>query len=220
MNDNNKTSYSNQENKKVNEIKFEEFPGDLKARNKKNEIIKFKKVIYVTILVIILAFLFVGSSFLNQKILDKNNISYYKLVNKFSGKYALIEPKERSIIYKDIGFDVSKEEQRKLNDQVYNATYAYHKKENTSDVFDTISVYYDHKDVVYYVNANLIYDKTKFNLRDNKKNIINLLNNFMNVKLDDNYILSLEKKGFYYFDKSSPKVSIYLNESKDKIQNF
>lgn len=207
------TSYSKKENKKASKIKFEKFPGDSRKSISKILIEKPKKIVWSILIIAIFIILLVSSSFLNKKILDENDDTLYKLVNRYDGKYANISAKNRGVLFKEIGFDVSKEEQRKLNDNVYDSTYAYHKHENADDVYDTISVYYDNSSV-YYVMINLVYEKTELDYKKIGKNINNLLSNFMNVKIDNTCIEKLKKQGYYYKDSAGLKVSMYLNDNK------
>lgn len=208
------TSYLKKENKKASKIKFEKFPGDSRKSISKILIEKPKKIVWSILIITIFIILLVSSSFLNKKILDENDNALYKLVNRYDGKYASISAKNRGVLFKEIGFDVSKEEQRKLNDDVYDSTYAYRRYEDADDVYDTISVYYDDSSRVYYVTANLAYEKTELDYKKIGKNINNLLSNFMNVKIDNECIKNLKKQGCYYKNNVGPKVSMYLNDGK------
>lgn len=208
------TSYSKKENKRASKIKFERFPGDSRKGISKILIEKPKKIIWSILIITIFTILLVSSSFLNKKILDENDDTLYKLVNRYDGKYANISSKNRGVLFKEIGFDVSKEEQRKLNDDVYDSTYAYHKHESLEDAYDTISVYYYDDGSVYYVTVNLVYEKSELDYKKIGKNINNLLSNFMNVKIDNEVIKNLKKQGYYYKDNAGPKISMYLNDSK------
>lgn len=208
------TSYSKKENKKNGKIKFEKFPGDTKKEINPIRVEKTKKVSWVYIIIIIYIILLIASGFLNKKILDENDDTDYKLVNCYDGKYANISSKNRGVLFKEIGFDVSKEEERKLNDETYASTYAYRKHEISDDVYDTISVYYDKDNSVYYVTANLVYETLELNYKTIGKSINNLLNNFMDVKIDNEVIDRLIEQGYYYDDKAGFKTSMYLNDSK------
>ena len=112
-----KTSYSEKKDKSRGKIVFEQFPGDVKKKNIQISLKKSKKILGLFFFFIILLVLFVVSSFLNKKLLDEKDNKNYKLVNKFEEKYANIKPDKRSILFKNVGFDVSKEEIRSLNDK-------------------------------------------------------------------------------------------------------
>ena len=99
-----KTSYSEKKDKSRGKIVFEQFPGDVKKKNIQISLKKSKKILGLIFLVIILLVLFVGSSFLNKKLLDEKDNKNYKLVNKFEEKYANIKPDKRSVLFKNVGF--------------------------------------------------------------------------------------------------------------------
>ncbi len=207
-----KASYLKKENKKVGKIKFEKFPGDNKAKIVNITMSKPRKIIIIILTIIILLILLIGSSFLNKKILDDKGSGNYHLVNKFNGDYANIKASDRSVLFKEIGFDVSKEENRVLNDKTYVVTYAYHKHDQKDVVYDTISVYYDDRNYVYYVSLTLSYEDVRNNLNVISNDVNNLLNNFVKIKVKENMIEELIKDGYYYDDESSIEISMALND--------
>ena len=114
---------------------------------------------------------------MNKKLLDEKDNTNYKLVNKFEEKYANIKPDKRSVLFKNVGFDVSKEEIRSLNDKNYIASYAY--STQAKNVIDNISVYYDEDYNVYYLTANISYKVSDLNSANVSNNINSLINNFV-----------------------------------------
>lgn len=79
------TSYSKKENKKNGKIKFEKFPGDTKKEMNQIWVEKPKKISWLFTIIIIYIILLIASGFLNKKILDENDDTYYKLVNHYNG---------------------------------------------------------------------------------------------------------------------------------------
>lgn len=207
-----KTSYSKKENKKVSKIKFEKFPGDNKNKVVKISVSKRGKIMWIVIIIMILLVLLVGSSFLNKKIIDEKGTGNYHLVNKFNGKYAKIKKSNRNVLFKEIGFDVSKEENRNLNDKSYITTYAYRKKDGKDTIYDSISVYYDDDDYVYYLSLTLSYDDVKVNLDDIYGDVNKLLNNFVKINLKRDMFEELAKDGYYYDNSSNLEFSMALND--------
>lgn len=206
------TSYLEKESKRVSKIKFEKFPGDSNKKENKILIKKLKRIILFIVIILMFFILLIGSSFLNKRILDKNIESNYKLVNNFNGKYANIKTSDRSLLFKEIGFDVSKEEVRNLNNKKYNATYAYHKIDKFEDVYDKICVYYDKNNDVYYISVNLIYENSSLTSSQTIKDINNLLNNFINIKVSKASLLKLISNNYFYNDFAGLKFSMYLSD--------
>ncbi len=206
------TSYLKKESKRVSKIKFEKFPGD--SNKKRNKILakKVKKILLFMVVILMFFILLVGSSFLNKKILDNNIELHYKLVNSFNGKYANIKTSDRSLLFKEIGFDASKEEIRNLNNKKYNATYAYHKIDKFEDVYDKICVYYDKNNDVYYISVNLIYENSFLTSSRIVNDINNLLNNFIDINVSKDSLLELINNNYYYNDSSGLKFSMYLSD--------
>lgn len=213
-----KTSYSEKKNETRGKITFEEFPGDIKKGNVQISLKKSKKILWVILLVIILLVLFVGSSFLNKKLLDEKDNTNYKLVNKFDKNYANINPDKRSILFKNIGFDVSKEEIRSLNDKNFIASYAY--RNQAKNVIDNISVYYDEDYNVYYLTANISYKVNDLNITNISNNINSLINNFVRVDVDTDVISKLLNEKFYYKKTSYYSLSITSNTTINKDYNM
>lgn len=213
-----KTSYSEKKNETRGKIIFEQFPGDIKKGNVKISLKKSKKILWTILLVIILLVLFVGSSFLNKKILDEKDNTNYKLVNKLNKNYANIKPDKRSILFKNIGFDVSKEEIRSLNDKNFIASYAY--RNQAKNVIDNISVYYDEDYNVYYLTANISYKVNDLNSTNISNNINSLINNFVKVNVDTGVISKLLNEKFYYKKTSYYRLSLTNNTTINKDYNM
>ncbi len=205
-----KASYLKKENKKVGKIKYEKFPGDNKASDAL--ISKPKKIIITILIITFLLILLIGSSFLNKKIIDVEGSENYHLVNKFTGKYAKIKKNKRNVLFKEIGFDVSKEEVRNLNDESYHATYAYRKKDDKEVIYDSISVYYDNDDYVYYLSLTLSYDDVKSSIDTIYGDVSTLLSNFVKIDLKKDMFERLVKDGYYYDDSLDHEFSMAFND--------
>lgn len=213
-----KTSYSEKKDKSRGKIVFEQFPGDVKKKNIQISLKKSKKILGLIFLVIILLVLFVGSSFLNKKLLDEKDNTNYKLVNKFEEKYANIKPDKRSVLFKNVGFDVSKEEIRSLNDKNYIASYAY--RTQAKNVIDNISVYYDEDYNVYYLTANISYKVSDLNSANVSNNINSLINNFVKVNIDLKAVSKLLEEKFYYEKTSYYSLSMTCNSTLNEDYNM
>ncbi len=211
-----KTSYDKEKNKEDAKIIFEVFP-EKNTPNKPGSNVKKKKIILYLLIIILLVFLFVGSSILNQKVLYGNESNDYKLVNKFSGNYATIKPSDRSDLFKNIGFDVSKTKTETKNDKNYITTYAYRRlNEETSDA-DAISVYYDENYDVNYIMVSLIYKKSEFSISKTTADCNAILKNFINVNTPKNAISEVKSNGYYYLKDNSSKIEVsYTLSDKSK----
>jgi len=207
-----KTSYDNKRNKEEAKIIFEAFPEkkDLNEvkRNKKN-----KNIVLHLLVIIVLVILFVGSSFLNQKILYGNVSNRYKWVNKFDGDYAIITPPNRGTLFNNIGFDVSKTKIETKDNKSYVTTYAYRKV--NEDFSDTISVYYDEDYSVNYIVVSLIYKKDNFSISKTTADCNAILKNFVNVNTSKNAISEVNANKYYYLKDNSSKIDVSYSLSEE-----
>ncbi len=173
-------------------IYFEKFPGKpyVTPGKKKMGNKKFK-IWFAVILAIIVLLLF--SSFLNVWLLKEEEDNSYNTVNFFDGYYAVINPADRESLFLNIGFDGSQEETVVMYGDEYATTYAY--KSHDENLTDSINVYYDTTNTVFYLSLSLMYTKDSFT----KQNLVN----------DSNLIIQ------NFFD-----VQVSLNDLEDLMQNY
>lgn len=207
-----KTSYDNKKNKEEAKIIFEAFP-EKKDLNEPKQNKKNKNTLLCLLVIIVLVILFVGSSVLNQKILYGNESNDYKLVNKFDGDYAIITPSDRSTLFNNIGFDVSKTRTETKGNKSYVTTYAYRKV--NEDFADAISVYYDDDYSINYVVVSLIYKKDNFSISKTAADCNAILKNFVNVNTSKNAISEVKVNKYYYLKDSSSKIDVSYRFSEE-----
>ena len=208
------TSYDDNKNKEEIKITFEKFPGDnFEEFNNSKKTTKNK--IYIILIIIILALFFVGSSVLNNYVLNQK--SKYKTINKYTENYAVIKPSQREKLFKKIGYDIVKEKSEKKDDNIYVTTYAVKKTLMNKDLVDSISVYYDDKDSVIYVVLNLTYKKDEFNVSKTTDDCNTILKNFMNLSTKENVISRVKKIKYYHLidKKTNIRASYRLSSQGD-----
>lgn len=202
-----KTSYSKQENKKVSKIKFEEFPGN-KENNKTYKENANKKKMVITIFIIFILFaLFIGSSFLNKMILDYND----NATSKFSENKKSNISNYQNVIFKKLGYDASTREKKKLNGKIYDVEYAY--RENSNNLYDTISIYYDDEKNIHYLTANIIYKNSNKDSKTILVDINKLISNFININIKEDMLEKLIKNKNYHNSISDFDFIMSLNET-------
>lgn len=206
-----KKDYTSQ--KKDNEelkIKFEEFPGDVK-KNKETK----KKVILISIIVLIILGLFIFSSWFNEILLYGEDDNYYKTINHFDGDYAVISDDKKESLFKKIGFDSALKRLEQKDGKTYETTYAL-RKTNSDNLQDSISVYYN-DEKVFYITMNLFYLKNEFSISDVVNDCNSIINNFVNINTTRKMISEVQNEGFYYFtdDDTNIKATYMIKEIKD-----
>ncbi len=206
---NDKTSYSKDKNKKVRKIKFEAFPGDLKNKQTKEIRINKKKLFLIVLIILIFLTLLISSSFLNKMILDYND----KAISKISENKNSDIKNYQNILFKELGYDASKKEKKVLDGNTYDVEYAYH--ENTDNLYDTISIYYDDSKNIYYLTCNLIYEIASKDTKVISNDINELINNFINVNITEDMIDKLIYDKNYYDNISDFNFSMSLNETSN-----
>lgn len=206
---NDKTSYSKDKNKKVRKIKFEAFPGDLKNKQTKEIRINKKKLFLIVLIILIFLTLLISSSFLNKMILDYND----KAISKISENKNSDIKNYQNILFKELGYDASKKEKKVLDGNTYDVEYAYH--ENTDNLYDTISIYYDDSKNIYYLTCNLIYEIASKDTKVISNDINKLINNFINVNITEDMIDKLIYDKNYYDNISDFNFSMSLNETSN-----
>lgn len=206
---NDKTSYSKDKNKKVRKIKFEAFPGDLKNKQTKEIRINKKKLFLIVLIILIFLTLLISSSFLNKMILDYND----KAISKISENKNSDIKNYQNILFKELGYDASKKEKKVFDGNTYDVEYAYH--ENTDNLYDTISIYYDDSKNIYYLTCNLIYEIASKDTKVISNDINELINNFINVNITEDMIDKLIYDKNYYDNISDFNFSMSLNETSN-----
>ena len=206
---NDKTYYSKDKNKKVRKIKFEAFPGDLKNKQTKEIRINKKKLFLIVLIILIFLILLISSSFLNKMILDYND----KAISKISENKNSDIKNYQNILFKELGYDASKKEKKVLDGNTYDVEYAYH--ENTDNLYDTISIYYDDSKNIYYLTCNLIYEIASKETKVISNDINKLINNFINVNITEDMIDKLIYDKNYYDNISDFNFSMSLNETSN-----
>lgn len=206
---NDKTSYSKDENKKVSKIKFEAFPGDLKNKQINKIKINKKKIILIILIILIFLTLLISSSFLNKMILDYND----KASSKISENKKSDNKNYQNLLFKKLGYDASKKEKKVLDGNTYDVEYAYH--ENTDNLYDTISIYYDDSKNIHYLTCNLIYEIASKDTKVISNDINKLINNFINVNITEDIINILINDKNYHDNISDFDFSMSLNETSN-----
>lgn len=211
------TSYEEKNKKEGPKIIFEDFPSKDKKNKLKTEK-ELKNKVLTILIVLVLIILFILSSILNERILYINESNDYKLINKFEGKYATIEPDSRINLFKEIGFDVSKTKTEIMNQKSYVTTYAYHKVQEDAPFADSISVYYDDKYEVSYVLLSLMYKKEEFRISKTVADCNAIIMNFVKVNTSKNAIKEAINNGYYYLRDNVTKSNVsyrVINASDD-----
>lgn len=207
------TSYI--KNKEDLKIVFEKFPGDTQKedktieKNKKKN--KKKNSIFKILIIIVLISLFIGSSILNKIVLSEIESKSYKVVNKFKGNYANIKKEDRTKLFKEIGFDVSKEKIEIKDDTSYITTYAFRKLSIDNDLADSISVYYDINNNVTYIVLTLIYEKDEFGIFEVAADCNAIIKNFVDINTSRNMINQAMENNYYYSKDKDTKITSFYS---------
>lgn len=212
------TSLSNKNDKTEDKVIFMDFPYDKKNKKEKN-INKLRNIIIWFMIIIVLLILFLGSTVMNMQILENNARSNYKIINKFDSSFAKIVPEDRVSLYKDMGYSVAKVETRNRDDKNYITTYAYYKFYDDIAQADSITVYYDDKNVVDYLMVNMVYKKSDFNERDVVMDCNNILKNLVDIEITSKSITEVKNNAYYYQKEpeinASSSYSLYeINEGE------
>lgn len=223
MNDN-KTSFIKKENKKKGNIKFEEFPGEKRNNEKNIEKTKNKNVFFYIIIVLVIIILSILSSYLNEHLLNRSKDGY-KVINNFKGVFATIDEEDRKDLFIKIGFDKALTEIVKKDDYNYMTSYAYKKKYNNIDELEYIRTYYDDYNRISFIDLGLIYNKESLVSAEVVKDVNNVLNNFINLKIDEfminDSINNKEEKTYEYVDGINIMYEVKrINESSFYLLNM
>lgn len=202
-------------------IEFEPFPGNVTKEDyigkKENEEKANKSTFKMLSLIIIILFLFIFSSKLNEIVLYGNESNDYTVVNKFNGNYATIE-KGRNSLLRKIGFEHSKSKKETLKNKQYEATYAYNSFSGLDDLTDSITVYYDEKNTVNYVVLSLAYKKDEFNKASVTADCNAILKNFIKMNTPNTAIKEVSENKYYYLHdvKTKTNATYMLKQIKNK----
>lgn len=168
-------------NSGVSKIIFEEFPGKRRNKKQKKKVFQNLKINKIVIYIIIGLILFIISSFLNLKYLDKDLNDKYKLVDKTLEDFATI--KDRKKLFYDIGFETVSESVKELDSSFYETTEASGNR-IMDDYQDKLLVYYDINNRVQKVVFELIFKEEDFAYN----NINAVIKNFTNIEINKNMI--------------------------------
>lgn len=178
---------------------------------------KTNKIALAIYACLVFVLLLVVSSLLNNAFANGKGNSGYKMINKYTGSYAMIKSNKRENLFKEIGFEKVEEKRTTKDYKSYVTTYAYKKAYDDVPSLDSISVYYDKKDMVSYINMNLVYKNKDFISSKMTDDCNTILKNFVNLNISESSIQTVMNKKYYYSNDVTSKSSVtYMLNSFEK----